>query len=878
MLTDLFSRIRALVRRPAIERELDDELRFHLESEMKKHVAAGLGPAEAARRTRLQWGGLDQLKEACRDARGVTIIESCIQDLRYSVRTLRGTPTFTIVAILTLGFTTAAVAAVFTLWHTLFVRDLPVDQPEALVTIAATRERGRDLGFVSYTDYVHFRDGISSLQGVTAHYSGAPFFVTLDDRSHEISGAVVSANFFSLLHLRPAMGRFFEPREDEAPGRDRVAVLGFNFWQDWFGGSRDALNSTIRINATPFTVVGVAPDGFRGLEATDTAIYIPTMMLGVGYRFCKDPLSESNCTILRMLGRIAEGRTVQQVKAEVETLRPARWPESKEGENTGVTAFRPRDAAQYDDFAALFSQTRLINLLLGVAALLLFACCANLTSLLVTRNVARGREFAIRAAIGAGSVRLVRQLLTESSLLAAAGGALGLVLSRVIVAALDARYYAMDMEGRPRYFDFSLASAVVVGVLVVTVVTGGLFAVVPALQAALRARNESLTRYADSAAPISRLAGWLVGAQVVVAVALVASAALLMAGGRAMVYDRYDGSRVALLRVRPLLLGYDLKRSQQFQRDLMLRLNAVPGVEAASPYAICAGRVSLPEWADWQSIRTACLEIGPRYFEALGIPVAEGREFSASDAGGARLVAIVSQALASRLSPARSALGMSVRTSSGIRAVIGVVNDTVLTSRGEQAVPEVYVPFLQNPRYADARYVVRVKGDPGAMLPGLIREVGRVDPDVPVTETMTRLTQASLGASNVRLTRDVVGYAAILAMVLSAIGLYGVLAFSVHRRTKELGIRMALGASAAHVRRMVLQQGMTVIAGGTLVGLAVAAGGTRFIAHMLYGPPAADLMCYGGAGTLVAAVALLACWLPARRAARVEPMSALRSE
>jgi putative ABC transport system permease protein len=202
----------------------------------------------------------------------------------------------------------------------------------------------------------------------------------------------------------------------------------------------------------------------------------------------------------------------------------------------------------------------------------------------------------------------------------------------------------------------------------------------------------------------------------------------------------------------------------------------------------------------------------------------------------------------------------------------------MLASRREQTTPEVYVPFLQNPQYADARYVVRVKGNPEAMLPRLIREIGRVDPDVPVTETMTRLTQAALGASNLRLTRDVVGYAALLAMVLTAIGLYGVLAFSVHRRTKELGIRMALGASAAHVRRMVLQQGMTVIAVGTLVGLAAAVGGTRFIAHMLYGPPAADLMFYGGAGTLVASIALLACWLPARRAAHVEPMAALRSE
>jgi hypothetical protein len=445
------------------------------------------------------------------------------------------------------------------------------------------------------------------------------------------------------------------------------------------------------------------------------------MMLGVGYRFCKNPIAENNCTILEMVGRVAEGRTVEQVSAEVQTLRPARWPYAQEGQNTGVTAFRPRDAIRYDNFAAVFSQTRLINLLLGVAALLLLACCANLAGLLGTRNAARARELAIRRALGATPSRLVRQLLTESFLLAVVAAVLGLLLSRVTVAALDARFYAIDIEGRPRYFDFGLARLVVVGVLVVTTIAAGLFAMYPAIHAVGRARGESLTRHASAAPPTSRFTVWLIGTQVAVAVALVASAALLTAGARTIVNGRYDGSRVALLRVRPLLLGYDLRRAQQFQQNLMLRLNSAAGVESASPYSFCGGTLSLPDWHDGQSIRTACMEIGPQYFATLGIPIQEGREFTAADVVGARPVAVVSRTLARRLSPDRPAIGMSLKTTSGIRSVVGIVEDTMLPSRVEEMTPQVYVPFFQNPRHADARYVIRVKGDPGAMLPSLIR-------------------------------------------------------------------------------------------------------------------------------------------------------------
>ena len=480
--------------------------------------------------------------------------------------------------------------------------------------------------------------------------------------------------------------------------------------------------------------------------------------------------------------------------------------------------------------------------------------------------------------MGATSPRLVRQLLTESSLLATSGAALGLFLSRAIVAVLDARFYGIDPEGRPRYFDFSLAPAVVGGVFGVTLAAVACFAVFPAMHAARRARIESLSRHASPMAPETRWADWLIAVQVAIAIALVAASSLLLTGARAIVSNTYDGSRLALLRVRPLLIGYDVKRAQQVQRSVLEQLTAAAGVESASPYAFCGGALSLPEWTGGQSIRTACMEIGPRYFETIGVPVQEGREFSAADVAGAPPVAIVSRALAARLSRAGSALGISIRTSGGLRSVIGIVNDTMLQSRVEPLTPQVYVPLFQNPRFADARYVIRVRGDPGSMLPDLMREVSRVDPDTPVTEIMTRVAQTTLGASNVRLAGSVTAYGSILAIVLTAIGLYGVLASSVHRRTKELGIRMALGASPRSVHRMILGRGARLIGIGIAAGLLLASAATTFMAQMLYSSPAGDPLVYSAAGVAVALVGFLASSIPAWRAASLDPMAALRVE
>lgn len=872
MLSDLYIRIRALVRPASVEQELDDELRFHLDAEIEKHMKGGLPRDAAVRRARLEFGGLDQTKEDCREARGIAFIESVVQDVRYGLRAIRRTPAFAATAVLTLGVSTAAIATVFTLYHTLFLRHPPVEGGEELVEVSATREGGRQLGPISYPDYVHLRDSARTLKVLAAHYSSAPLFVTVGDRSGEVNGAVVSTNYFPLLRATPVLGRFFSEAEDRIPDRDRVAVLSFELWRDWFGTSPKVLNSTIRINATSFTVIGVAPQWLRG-QGMPVEIYIPTMMLGVGYRFCRNPIAEEGCTILEMIGRVADGRTAEDVRAEVEILRPARWPYSAPGENTGLTAFRPRDGFRTGEDP----QARVINLLLGAAVLLLLVCCANLAGLLVSRNAARTREFAVRAAIGANRLRLVRQHLTESLLLAVGGGGIALLMSRAAIGALNSWFYSMDFEGRPLYFDFSPAPAVMSAVFGVLVVATFLFGLVPALSAVGAAQRDGAAREASAVAARSRLGGWLVGAQAAIAVALVAVAALLTFGSWMLINSTPDASGVALMRVRPRLIGYDPKQAQQFQRELVQRLHVVPGVASASPYTFCGTRVSLPNWPDGETLESGCREIGPRYFETIGQSL-RGREFGEADVVGSMRVAIVNETLARRLWPHTPALGETLRTTTGPRHVVGVVEDVGPIRRVNQPEPRVYVPFWQNPAQIDARYFVKVNGSAAAMLPSLIREVGRVSPDVPVTETMTLATQAALGASQVRLSATVLGYAAAVALVLTAIGLYGVTAYSVSRRTREIGIRLALGAEPGRLRRVIVRQGMTVIAWGAIGGLGLAAGGTRLIRHLLYGPPTADLGFFLGAGIVVTAVGLLACWLPARRAARIQPAIALRTE
>ena len=880
MIADLLFRLRAILRRRAVEEELASELQFHLECEAEKLTRAGLDPSESARRARLALGGMEPVKEECRQARGVAVLETAVQDLRHTLRGMRRSPAFTIAAVITLGLGAAAVSTVFTLANTLFLRELPVDKPAGLVSVQPTRRHGRIRGWASYPDYVHFRDATQTLAGLAAHYSTAPLFAAANGHVQQVNGAVVSANFFPLLGVQPALGRFFRPDEDRVPDRDRVAVLGYDLWRNWFGASTDALGMRLKINGTFFRIIGVAPKSFRGVTVQPDEIYIPTMMAGAGYRWCKDALA-SDCTVFDMLGRLRDGVTVEQARAEMTTLMPFAWANAPEGENSGITVL-PARGVEHPDLVPR-SELRFIELLAAVAGVLLLVCCVNLAGLLIARNSARVREFAIRSSLGAGSMRLMRQLITEALVLAASGGALGMLLSLALTSRLNSMFYSVDVEGDPLYYDFNPEWRVILAVAAVAILAGLLVGIVPAMAAVRGNAGERIKqRSAAASLPLGR---WVAGAQAGIAVALAVVAGLLVTSAQSMIAGKnYDASRVALMRLRPRLIDYPPAKAQRFIRTAIERLEMIPGVESASMVgngAVLLGqsaRVSLPGWAAAHALECGYIEIGPRYFETLRTPVLRGREFDLHDTVGSRPVAIVSDALARRLWPSGDVAGATVMVYGQPHQVVGVAGDALLQPRGMPQAPYLYVPFWQNPTEIDARVCVRVKGDPDAALPVLTRAVNRVDPDVPIAETMTLPLQMAGRIQPERTTATFASYAAVLAVLLSAVGLYGALAFSVARRKREIGIRMAIGARPAEVLLMVMREGMTVISVGVTAGVGLAIAATRVIRHLLYGSGAADAWTYAAAVLVMIAAGLLACWIPARRAASIEPLAALRED
>ena len=871
MFEDLRFRGRALFRRRAVERELSDELRFHLERQIERYIASGLSRDEARRRAGVEFGGVEQVAEQCRDARGLALIDTTVQDLRYGFRTMRRSPMFSITAVATVALATAAIATVGCLADTLLWRHLRVEHPEEIVSVSALRGRRTD-GTVSYPDYVTFRNRTTTVGALAAHYSTAPLFVSVGGNALEVNGAVVSANYFSLFGMQPALGRFFQPEEDRVPDRDRVAVLGYDFWQKAFAAEPAAVGSAISINGAAFTVIGVARPDPVSLTPLPVNVYIPTMMLRVGYRWCDDSLAVG-CTVLGMTGRLAPGRSTADAAAEFAAIMPPAWANAPVGQNRGVHVRSPRGMSEDDQ------EPRLVATLAAVAVVLLVVCCANVAGLLGAQSLARRAEFAIRVSLGAAPLRIVRQVMTESLLLACAGGVGGVLLSRMFIAALARMFFSVDDEGHSLYYDFSQSNGTVLVTLIAAVVAGTVFSIMPALRSV---RNPAASKTASARWSTAR---WLLAAQAAVAVAMLATAALLAFSARTVLEGRnYESAHVALMRVRPRLLKYTPDRAQRFQHDAIEQLRAVPSVQSVSMVGIgtvlggASTQAGLPGWPSTQRLTVGYNEVGPAYFATLRTPVLSGREFDDRDTVRSPPVAVVGEALAARLWPDGGALGSTVVVGDGARQVVGVVGDVSMKSRGEPADLWVFTPFWQNPKQIDSRIAIRTAGDPAALLPELARAVHRIDANVPIAETITLPVRLSGLTRPVRVGATFIGYAATLAMLLTAVGLYGALAFAVSRRTKEIGIRVALGAPRRGVLASVVNEGLRVILAGAAAGVGLAVVAARTVSHLLYGAAGADWLFYAAAVSVVAAVGLGASLVPACRAAAIDPVVALRQE
>jgi putative ABC transport system permease protein len=815
-------------------------------------------------------------------------VKGLLGDLRYALRTLAKNPGFTAVAAVTLALGIGANTAIFSLLDTLYLRPLAVPDSSRLVHAYQSVRGGARYAAFSMPDYFYYRDNARVFTGLAAHYSSAPMNLAIGGESREINGAVVTANYFALLGLRPLAGRFFSAEEDRVPGRNPAAVVGADFRRRELGGNRDVLGRTIRLNGALFTVVGVAPEGFHGITPGDlaTQVWIPSAMFRVGYRYCD--VSRRDCTIVRLLGRLAPGRTLGEAQAQMDTLArrlETAYPESNEGRGVFLLPARgvgPSDAEQ---------NRRVAFLLSAVVTLVLLIACANVAGLLTARATARRKEIAVRLALGAGRARIVRQLLTESLLLSVLGGALGLVAA-FWARDLLLKFYAVNTEGQRADFPIGLDPAALAFTVLISLATGIAFGLIPALQASRHGIAPALQSEGRAGtARGSRLRDLLVVVQAALSVVLLVGAALLVRslasvqGG-----PGFDPSHIVLLRLRPALVASEPGKAEAFQREVLRRLQAMPGVVAASPARYP------PQWSNTLPVRLPGEEppprdsgfrpafnvVGPRYFQTLGIPLVEGRDFDERDRKGTLAVAIVNQTLARGLWPKEDAIGRALLAEDQAYRVVGVAADAHYRSEGEPPLPFLYLDFWQEPtietRPIDSRTHVRVAGDPQRELPAIRREIAAVDPNVPISEDRPLSEWLDYTFRPVRVASTMLVCFASLALFLSAIGLYGVLAFSVGQRRREIAIRIALGAEPGRLARTVLRQGASRALLGTCIGLFAAFPLSRLLGSVLYGVGSHDPAALIAAPSVLVVVALLASSLPARKAMRVDPMTALRSE
>jgi predicted permease len=871
------------------DRRLREEIDDHVAFETEANLRRGLPPAEARRRALLTFGSMVTFEENYRDQQGVPALEHLLQDVRIALRRMWNTPGFTAAAITTLALGLGLTSAVMSLAYALFLRPLPVDDAARVVFVEQTRmDRPGGWGY-SYPDYLYLREHARAFDELAAHYSTSPMSVVTPGGPTSVTGAVVTANYFTLLRLTPRAGRFFSADEDRVPGRNPVAILGYDFWRTRFAEDPRVVGTTVRINGTAFTVIGIAPEQFHGIVAglEPNAIWIPTAMFGVGYRYC-DGLSRA-CGMAGVVGRLAGDTSIDEAQAEVAGLMrqlEAVYPEDFRGRGAWV---RPVRGVRFQEQA---TSAPIVAVLAAAAALVLLVASANVAGLLLARGLRRRKEIAVRLAIGASRGRLIRLLLVESVMLAAAGGVAGLQVAVWATEVLRA-YFGVGAAGSLN-LDLSLDPRIAMIGLGVALFTGVATGIAPALQST---RPEMALAMKEGTSGAGRPRSIVREGLIVVQVAL--SVVLLGAGGLLVrsffMLHRgpgFDPDRVAVVRLRPSLVGYTNDRAWAYQRDVIERLEALPGVLAASP----ATAPPLPGWArpatparlpgdpadPTRAYLVGTMLVGPRYFKTLGVGVAEGREFDDRDAAESPRVAVVNETLARHVWPNGGAVGRVMIVGPDRVEVVGVVKDFQWIHALQQPDPVAYLNFWQrdrsNPWSQDSRTHISVAGDADAMLPEIQRAIAEIDSDVPIADARSLGVSLDYHFAAVRAARTMLVTFGALALGLSMIGLYAALAFAVGERTREIAIRLALGASRADVGGLVFRRGMAIVSLGIAAGVAACVSAGPFLAHLLYGVSPRDPLAITAGPAVLIVVAALAISLPARRAMQQDPIIALRAE
>ena len=884
-------------RREQTEKHLDAELRFHLDQRIADLVAGGMAPEEARRQARLEFGGLEQMKEECREVGASHFLETLIQDIRYGLRQLRRNPGFTAVAVLTLALGIGANTAIFSVVDAVLLKMLPVRDPQQLLLVGVRTPKHDQGRFgMPYPAYEHFRDHNRVFSSMLA-YGGVGLTATLDGISDKANGELVSGSYFEALGVNVWSGRTLFP-QDDSPGARPATVLGYRYWRGHFDSDPAVIGKSVLLNRVPFTIVGITPPGFFGLQiGADPEFYIPMAFeprLVPGSR----RLESGSTWWLNIMGRLRPGVSAQRAQANLNQLfpeflqatvaeAPPNWPESmKDAFLKQWIVLAPGSQGQ----SSLRERFRLpILILMGVVLLVLLIACTNVANLLLARGVARRREVATRMALGAARKRIIRQFLTESILLTVAGSLAGLAM-----AGWFTRFLGEFLLRQAAFLDLQIDHRTILFTAAISLMVGILFGLFPALRTT-REDPGTVIKEGNAAAPSllplrMTFAQGLIILQVALSLLLLASVGLLVRSLENLeeVNTGFTHEQVLLFSVNPTESGYTGTRLLNFYDRLQQDLQALAGVRSASlsfasPLSRYESTTMISEFGTRPAVHSRSHSyrniISPDYFATLGIRLIAGREFTERDSASAPKVAIVNQTFARDYfgseSPLGKNLGYGPGQNSGPVEIVGLAQDSKYNSLRERHVPMVYLPYQQFASVSEMTFELRVRGRTTLPLAAIRHQVG---PAVPITNVTTLEEQVSESLLPERVTVTVTSIFGLLALVLTGIGLYGVISHWASQRTHEIGIRMALGAQRLDVLKHVLSQGFGLILIGIVAGIAVALGVTRLISSFLYGVKPTDPITFIAVSLILTAVALLACYIPARRAAKVDPMVALRHE
>jgi predicted permease len=903
MLRILVSRIGGLFRKNRLEQDLNDELRFHLDMQTEENLRRGMSPEEAAFVSNRTFGGLEQTKELYRDRRGLPAVEVLWQDLKYAFRILRKTPGFTAVAVASLALGIGANTAIFSLIDRVMLRALPVRNPEQLVLLGNGTRSGITEGGIESRAVIFSYPAYRDLGDRNQVFSGMLAFVTYTDalrvnidrgEPEAANVKMVSGNYFAVLGVSPLIGRILADTDDQST--TPVAVLNYAYWMRRFARDPAVIGKTITIrqsahSGTVLQVVGVAPPDFFGEKVGASPDFWIPLTMQAQIPPGRPWLENRRVSTLQLIGRLKPGMTASAASAHIDVLFRQIVTEST-GSAPSEQIRRRIAAITVETHSAErgISSLRLrfsysLQILMGVAGLVLLIACANIANLLLARAAARQNEIALRLAIGASRRRLIRQFLTESVLLASVGGALGVLLAGwgshllVRMASGGPTTLPLDVSPNLRILGFTAG---------VSLLTGILFGLAPALRATQTAIHPLLRGGKSGSAAKGRLGRGLVVAQVALSLLLLVGAGLFVRSFQNL--ENMDlgfvKENVLMFDIDPGFTGYKGAQLTSLYERILDRMHAIPGVRAASVAYVSfnQGRNSegitvLGETARLDRDQGAdCNSVGPRYFEAMGIPLRLGRVFTPADTRNSPAVAVVNEAMVRKYFPNDSPIGK--RFAIGVNnspetTIVGVVQDAHVHNLREPAPPVVYLPFAQFVERLD-HLAVRAAGPTGALETQVRQALREVEPSMPVNSVRTLSDHVASALTREALIARLSTFFGLLALLLAGIGLYGVMSYSVACRTNEIGVRMALGAGRSGVLWFVLKDALWMIMAGVALGVPAALGADRLIETLLYGLDPADPVVILVSIAVLAAVAMCAAYLPARRASRVDPMVALR--